>query len=54
MELYDLSRDMGEEYNVAADYPQVVAQLDQLLVQARTVSPIQRFNFPQRGKSLIR
>ena len=35
-------------------YPQVVAQLDKLLAQARTVSPIQRFNFPQRVKSLIR
>ena len=54
LELYDLSRDMGEEHNVAADYPQVVAQLDQLLVQARTVSPIQRFNFPERVKNLVR
>ena len=36
------------------DYPEVVIELDKLLAQARTVSPIQRFNFPQRVKSLIR
>ena len=54
LELYDLSRDIGEEFNVAAMYPEVVIELDKLLAQARTVSPIQRFNFPQRVKSLIR
>ena len=53
LELYDLSRDIGEEFNVAAMYPEVVIKLDELLAQARTVSPIQRFNFPQRVKSLI-
>jgi arylsulfatase A-like enzyme len=54
LELYDLSRDIGEEFNVAAMYPEVVIELDKLLAQARTVSLIQRFNFPQRVKSLIR
>jgi arylsulfatase A-like enzyme len=38
LELYDLSRDLGEENNVAAANPMVVAQIEKLLATARTDS----------------
>lgn len=38
LELYDLSQDIGEENNVAAQHPEIVAELDSLLRQARTPS----------------
>ena len=54
LELYDLSNDIGEENNIAEDHPHIVENLNRLLVEARTVSPNSRFNFPRRGKSLIK
>ncbi|MCH2182374.1 MAG: arylsulfatase [Mariniblastus sp.] len=39
IELYDLSRDLGEKSNVAADYPGKVAEMEILFDQAREVSP---------------
>jgi arylsulfatase A len=47
LELYDLSADPKEERNIASQHPQVVAELDALIKNARTVSPIQKFNFPK-------
>ena len=46
LELYDLEADPGESNNLAALHPEVVQELDALLRQARTESPIDRFNFP--------
>lgn len=46
LELYDLSKDPGEENNIAAANPEIVRELDQMLKSARTVSPNKRFNFP--------
>jgi arylsulfatase A-like enzyme len=46
LELYDLSKDPSEKNNVAAQNPEVVRELDQLIKGARTVSPINKFNFP--------
>ena len=43
LELYDLSQDIGEENNVAAQHPEVAAQLDSLLRQARTPSEVFAF-----------
>lgn len=43
LELYDLSRDMGEENNVAKQHPEVVAELDSLLQRARTDSEVFSF-----------
>lgn len=39
VEVYDLSRDLGEEQNVAAQHPEVVQQARKLLAAARTDSP---------------
>ena len=47
LELYDLSNDIGEENNIASNHPDIVNELDNLLLEARSVSPITRFNFPQ-------
>ena len=47
LELYDLSKDPGEMNNVAAQNQEVVRELDRLIKGARTVSPIDKFNFPR-------
>lgn len=45
LELYDLSQDIGEENNVADEYPEIVAQMETILSQARTPSAV--FTFDQ-------
>jgi arylsulfatase A-like enzyme len=47
LELYDLSKDPGEAHNVAAQHPEIVRELDKLIQGARTVSPVEKFNFPR-------
>lgn len=46
IELYDLSSDPGELKNVAAQHPEIVAELNQLIQSSRTESPTPAFNFP--------
>jgi arylsulfatase A len=46
LELYDLAADPKEVRNIASLHPEVVVELDGLIKNARTVSPIERFNFP--------
>ena len=43
IELYDLSMDTGEENNLAADFPEVVAEMEGILESARTPSEVFRF-----------
>ncbi|MCX7424320.1 MAG: hypothetical protein NTW96_01580 [Planctomycetia bacterium] len=38
MELHDLQTDLGEEHDVAAEHPDVVARIDAYLRTARTPS----------------
>ena len=38
LELYDLSRDLGEKKNVAAEHPDIVAKMEDYLKTARTSS----------------
>jgi len=40
IELYDLSKDVGEEYNLASTQPAVVAQIEKILQNARTESEL--------------
>ncbi|MBX2877963.1 MAG: arylsulfatase [Saprospiraceae bacterium] len=47
VELYDLSTDVGETQNVAADHPEVVAKLTAIMQEARTPSEV--FTFEQKG-----
>lgn len=44
LELYDLSKDIGENNNIADQNPEVVEELDNLLKQARTHSDVFTFN----------
>jgi arylsulfatase A-like enzyme len=48
LELYDLATDPKEERDIASQHPKVVAELDELLKNARSISPIEKFNFPKR------
>ena len=48
LELYDLSKDPGEKNNIAEKHPEIVRELDALLKGARTVSPVEKFNFPAK------
>lgn len=50
LELYDLSVDPAEQNNISAQHPEVVAELNALIKNARTVSPVGDFNFPLRRK----
>ena len=45
MELYDLDADLGEENNIAKDYPEIVAEMKLLFKEARTPSEV--FTFEQ-------
>jgi arylsulfatase A-like enzyme len=38
LELYDLSRDVAEEHNIAAEHPGIVARIEEYLLTARTAS----------------
>lgn len=40
LELYNLEEDPGEKQNLATDYPEIIAQLEQALIESRTESPI--------------
>ncbi len=46
LELYDLATDPSETKNLAASNPEIVRDLDALIKNARTVSPVDKFNFP--------
>lgn len=49
LELYNLAEDLGEENNIAADHPEIVEELDRLLVEARTESPYFKFNHEMKN-----
>ncbi|HKL20835.1 MAG TPA: sulfatase/phosphatase domain-containing protein, partial [Tichowtungia sp.] len=38
LELYDLSRDLNEQHNIAAEHPEVIARIEACLKTARTPS----------------
>lgn len=40
LELYNLEEDPGEKQNLVTDYPEIIAQLEQALIESRTESPI--------------
>ncbi len=44
IELYNLATDIGEQHDVAAEHPEVVAQI-KAIMDSRTVSEIERWNF---------
>ena len=50
IELYDLSTDIHEDHNVAAEHPEVVAQIEEIMRSARVPSPL--FNFGQANGAM--
>jgi arylsulfatase A-like enzyme len=44
LELYNLAEDIGEENNVAAQHPEIVAEMETIIQQARTPSDIFAFS----------
>ena len=48
IELYDLSADLGETKNLAEQYPEIAAELSNLMARARSEHPDPNFNFPDR------
>lgn len=49
-ELYDLSKDLHEDHDVSAQYPEIVDELNQIMQDARTDSEIFRFVLPATTK----
>ena len=47
LELFNLSRDLGEERDVAAENPEIVAKFEAILVSARTEHPIWPLKSPR-------
>ncbi len=45
-ELYDLSKDLGEENNVAGKHPEIVADLLKIMAQSRIPSDVFKFQLP--------
>ena len=40
LELYDLAKDVGEQHDVAEKYPEQVAELERLMVEAHVPSKL--------------
>ncbi|MFQ5630220.1 MAG: hypothetical protein ACE5I1_15735 [bacterium] len=45
IQLFDLVSDLSETTNVAAQHPEIVSQVQEIL-NARSLSPVDRWNFP--------
>ncbi|MBD5780202.1 arylsulfatase [Pelagicoccus sp. NFK12] len=45
-QLFDLSQDPSESRNLAKQRPEVLRELERLMQEARTTSPIPKYNFP--------
>ena len=46
VELYDLSTDIAEEYDVAEKHPEVVKRIEQIMVDEHEKHPIKRWQLP--------
>ena len=49
IELYDLERDIQEQYDIAQSRPDIIAKIEKIMVKAHTPSQLDRFKFPQLG-----
>jgi arylsulfatase A len=50
LELYDLSKDIGEENNIASQFPEVVSELDGFMQEAYQPSPLWSFGGAKKPK----
>lgn len=46
IQLYDLSKDLAEENNIASEHPEIITKVKDILVNGRTTSEY----FPLKGK----
>lgn len=46
IELYRLASDIGESKNVAAEHPEIVSRIREIMTSARTTSAVPAWNFP--------
>ncbi len=49
IELFDLTRDMQEQYDLAKVRPDIVERMEKIMIRSHTPSQIDRFKFPQLG-----
>ncbi len=49
LELYNLDEDLREEHNVAADYPDLISQIESIMLEEHTPSELLRFHMPALG-----
>jgi len=52
IELYDLENDTMEANNLAAQYPEIVSQMEKIMQQEHTISPVKRFRMAALGDTL--
>ncbi len=50
IELYDLTEDIREENNLAADFPDVVIEMEAIMTREHTISPFERFRLAALGE----
>ncbi len=51
LELYDLEKDIGEKNNVVAENPEVAAEINKIMIAARTKPRLKRFSFGKYSDS---
>ena len=49
IELYDLTRDIQEQYDLASVRPDIVKRMEKIMKRSHTPSNLERFKFPQLG-----
>ena len=49
LELYDLSKDSIEQYNVASEHPTIVQEIERIMKKEHVPSPFKRFQFSVLG-----
>ena len=52
--LYDLSTDINEQADVAADYPAVVQEMKAIMKAAHTPATIERFKIKELGDKIVK
>jgi len=50
LELYNLEEDIGEQHNVADKYPEIVAKMEKIMIEGRTMPEAEQFRFWKYAK----
>ena len=49
IELYNLDRDIQEQYDIARSRPDLIEQIEKIMEKSHIPSDLERFKFPQLG-----